>query len=82
MGQMNLAPALGDNFQFYVPVVIVVICFMTLFDVVGRVGRCLGYQDVLFVNVKDDGEWGEVEDGRVLITQGKGCVGPSIDPLI
>ena len=73
MGEMKLAPIIGENFQYYVPILIVVICFLNLFDVLGRIARRLGFKDDLFggsgENDNSD-DWGDVEDGRILIAEG------------
>ena len=71
MGDMNLSPVLGDKFQFYVPILIVIICFLNLFDIIGRALRACGLKDDLFADDEDkDGAWGDVEDGKILLAEG------------
>lgn len=72
MGIMNLAPIIGDGFQIYVPILIVVICLLNLLNVVGRLAKLFGFSDDLFSG-NDGGKensWGDVDDGRIMLTEG------------
>lgn len=68
MGEMNLSPVMGSNFQYYVPVAITVVCFLVGFDIIDRMMRLLGFKEDLFAD-PDEGTWGEAEDGKILIAQ-------------
>ena len=36
MGELNLVPLFGTNFPRFFPIVLVILCLLTLFDVYGR----------------------------------------------
>jgi hypothetical protein len=67
MGTMNLAPLFGQ-FQFYFPILCIVIVFLLGFNVIERIGNMCGFADILFSEDENNaGAWGDVEDGRLLL---------------
>lgn len=71
MGEMDMAPVIGD-FQAYIPIITIVIVFLNLFNVFERIARVLGFKDDLFdESGHDEDSWGDAEEGRVLLSEGK-----------
>ncbi|KAI9187887.1 hypothetical protein H9P43_002278 [Blastocladiella emersonii ATCC 22665] len=74
MGTVNLVPLLGEGFNDWVPISLVILCAITLLNVQGRIFKCLNL-DTSYVAAEDEelgGEGGaERADGRLLLQQAK-----------
>ena len=42
MGELNLVPLFGTNFPRFFPIILIILCLMTLFDVYGRLLSGIG----------------------------------------
>ena len=77
MGSMDLAPVIGDRFQVYVPVLVVVICLLNAFKIFEKIAGFCGVGDE-FVGMEDEEEGDEeggadlfLNDGRIVLSEGK-----------
>jgi hypothetical protein len=80
MGSMDLAPVIGDRFQVYVPILVVVICLLNALNVFDKIARFCGFGEE-FVGMDDDDDGAEkndaeagadlfLNDGRILLSEG------------
>ncbi|KAI9141131.1 LMBR1-like membrane protein-domain-containing protein [Paraphysoderma sedebokerense] len=70
MGTVNLVPLLGEQFNNWIPITMVVICVMTVGNVYGRILRICGVKNTFLYDEEDEDD-GDIEDGRALITQAR-----------
>jgi hypothetical protein len=67
LGEMDLLPILGLNFNTYFPIVVSVICFLFLFNVIDRL---LSFCNITKFRFEQDFSHTSVEEGRELIEKG------------
>ena len=48
MGQLNLVPLFGTNFPRFFPIILIILCLLTLFDVYSRLLSSLGLKQFKF----------------------------------
>ena len=53
MGEMEFIPVLGVNFQRIFPIVLSLLVLFNLFDVWGKLLRCVGFDNYAFINKYD-----------------------------
>ena len=65
MGEM-----VAEDAQTFVPILIIIVIAMNFFDLFGKAMRLLGLRDD-FLNEDDENSWGDADDGRVFLAEGK-----------
>ncbi|ORZ32531.1 LMBR1-like membrane protein-domain-containing protein [Catenaria anguillulae PL171] len=72
MGTVNLVPLLGEGFNDWVPISLVVLASMTLLNVHGRLFKCLKL-DTAYVASEEEGDSASSDraDGRLLLQQAR-----------
>ena len=74
MGEMKL-----DDFQFYVPILVVVAVVLNYLTIVDRIMRLLGFSDDFFSHSDQSSGWENLEDGRLLLADARAKLERSID---
>ncbi|KAJ1547642.1 hypothetical protein HK096_001698 [Nowakowskiella sp. JEL0078] len=65
---VNLAPLLGQNYNKWLPMVILVFCIITLLNIHGRIMRLFKLKNYFYESISENNS--ETEDGRQIIDQG------------
>ena len=73
MGRINLNRLLGEQFNLYVPILMLLICIMTLFRIAPRLFRLFGFDNIFIMVMVDDVKDSDpkFQEGRKLIEQGE-----------
>ncbi|KAJ3370583.1 LMBR1 domain-containing protein 2 [Allomyces arbusculus] len=72
MGSVNLVPLLGDSFNDWVPISLVVLCGITVLNIQARILRMCGLDAAYVAGDGDDADdEARRADGRMLLTQAK-----------
>lgn len=62
-----MMPIFGLEFPLFFPIILIILCFFTLFDVYSKILNFLGFNSFTFsLNFEDDG----IEDGRKIVDNG------------
>lgn len=69
MGGVNMVKIFGERFNLYVPILMSVVCFATLFNLTGKVLSVFGFENVFNERSKQNDL--VVSEGRVIIDQAR-----------
>jgi len=71
MGRMNLVPLMGEKFNYYLPILVSVVCFIVLFQLHGRLMACCGLGEFFSGSKGDANNEVDLIEGRAVLEQGK-----------
>ena len=70
MGHLELIPFISEGFNIYFPILVLLLCVCTYFEVGSRILKFIGFQKLISTEV-DDIMIDLINDGKQLVARGK-----------